>query len=142
MKLFNFNDKHFENFEKRIHIITDKDKRHQDRNHLPFPNVETATCASDMFIKPIRLLRVTPNTKNQIFVIKGRYAEKMEHENDLIIVTQSFVREFEKEKDKLTQEQRKEIGLMLNRVKKKLTKAISHFERDKTRPTRRACGFI
>ena len=61
----------------------------------------------------------------------------MEDENDLLIIAQSVSRELAEVNDKLTQQQREELRLMLNEVKERLTKAISVFERDKTRSTRR-----
>jgi len=61
----------------------------------------------------------------------------MEDENDLLIIAQSVSRELAEVNDKLTQQQREELRLMLNEVKERLRKAISVFERDKTRSTRR-----
>ena len=72
-----------------------------------------------------------------IYIIKDSYVESMEDENDLLIIAQSVSRELAEVNDKLTQQQREELRLMLNEVKERLRKAISVFERDKTRSTRR-----
>ena len=130
------------NVEKRTNTVTDKQKIPRNTPRKPQPHSLTYLNRN-----PFKMSR-TPraqanmtlcdtNKKNPIYIIKDSYVESMKDENDLLIIAQSVSRELAEVNDKLTQQQREELRLMLNEVKERLRKAISVFERDKTRSTRR-----
>ena len=130
------------NFEKRINIVTDKQKIPRNTPRKPQPHSLTYLNRNpfEMSKTPRAQANMTlcdTNKKNPIYIIKDSYVESMEDENDLLIIAQSVSRELAEVNDKLTQQQREELRLMLNEVKERLRKAISVFERDKTRSTRR-----